>query len=659
MYKLGLGLPNDGSPIDDFVNIPFGSWLGVHNAANPGYLSQVRARWGSSAIFVVRFNFNIQDSIEDSVRQVKEVWPDYVARNGAGPLLCALFNEPDGDEGAHNPDYIGDRIVAFNVALRLAIPGILIAGPNLAHLENYGRLDSWIKVDGLWLNTGLRTAIATYDLVLVHGYADASVVSTYGNAIENPYTRNPEGRLVKNELAAKLWGFSEFSAHAVGHSAPDVRACVSEFAVRLDTYAYPGFNYNNIVCGILFIGDWGGNYNRPECIRRDPETKAGILDGLSKTHQILTPLFMRDSPVADPLPPVVSFPPDVVPAPPEVMMNPIAKRMMVFDPDNLAEADFDQMSATLDLGGIDAFSPKFWNGLTFQGYNNGDRNTYLSPVSLDGCQRIYEEFGARGKLVIPWGVPQGRDWGVEAELAIQIAQRCGGRIETDLEVGGRETATPADDFWIGPYDRIEDYYARLADKGLYVICNVDVRGIRGRYNNADALMLDRIAPYVNRFVSQSYDLYFGGVDWQRLYEDVAWYFNQIGAKEFGIVTEVAVGEGAYERAEYAQQLGAVEFASWEAGNANANLATYTGFARIPTKPYLETIQASTRPEVSDMTDEQREVLSRVATEQYRIVHKELHPLVTRGARRRADAAVTTYDVQLNDLKAAFPDVFPV
>ena len=256
-------------------------------------------------------------------------------------------------------------------------------------------------------------------------------------------------------------------------------------------------------------------------------------------------------------------------------MNPIYKSMMLWEHSNCREQTVADWIATLQSGGIDIFKPKALDGTDFMSryYSHP-----LAPSSLDQIQQQYEQFRAAGIGYLSWVVPNGHDVAAEANLTIEVAKRCGNKIEIDLE--------PYDGFWTGPYSGIPEFFKRLKDAGIWVVCNVDTRG-----NLADPLQLDRIASLIDRHCSQSYDVGFG-VPYKPLYDHAVQYLKQMGAKEIGIVLDARAGTGVVERAEYAQSLGCVEVSCWAADMATA--ATYAGFKAIPlrTTP-VEALHAET------------------------------------------------------------------
>lgn len=604
MHKLGMGAPNDGAPIDALLEMPFGAHLVIHDGAGSlDHLQRVRERYGHDVLVIVRFNHRISDPTQDIVNDFAAWAPVYFSVNGGGhtSLLFTWENEPDGDEGAHTPAYVRDRLIEVNHAIRRALAPryVPLAGPNLAKMGWYDPsiLDLWIE-DGGWRNIGLRNAIATFDLILVHGYGDPQVVRAYRDAIENPHVASPDGTFQPNPLARLPWGFSEYSAHTLSTISPDPKANIVEFTRQL--YLAP-----SCVCGILFIWSWGGYPNRAENIVRDRGTLDGCVESLRMFPQVLTPVFPRP---LDPLPPPTPEPVVPVPTPEpiviiinppqptpggEYFMEPMRKRMMVWNPNSTGERTADHWRRTLhEVGDMDALSIKWWQRDYFMGAVRSHVHP-LVPHTLDDVKRLTDAFKKAGVVHIPWGVPMGHNWRKEADFAADIALACDGLIEIDLEPYGRDTPDTSDDFWVGDWRNIPPFFKHLKDRGVrHVICNFDARDFGSPQGGWRVLHLPEIAPYVDHFCTQSYDVGFN-VPFRPLYDTAVGVMRQVGAKSMGVVADARALLGIADRAHYAQQLGCNELACW-AGDM-AHVATYEGFAAFPLLPYLSTIDGGWVP----------------------------------------------------------------
>lgn len=261
---------------------------------------------------------------------------------------------------------------------------------------------------------------------------------------------------------------------------------------------------------------------------------------------------------------------------PEVTMEPIKKSMMLWQYDHCAERTVAHWVTTLRLGGIDCFRVKSHDGLTLMGKVRGYSHP-LAPVSLDEIERQYETFGAEGIVYMPWCNPLGRDVKAEAALAVEVAKRCGNRLDVDIEVG--------DEFWdvhnpaIGNA-RIPEYFERIANAGIEII--VDTAMFEGW---VEALRLAEIATLIKRLLSQSYWVGFGKPYRDVIAHDVA-EMRRTGVREFGIVGDARATRDEMARATaYAQELGAVEWSCWAADMATPE--TYAGFALIPAAPFLD------------------------------------------------------------------------
>lgn len=596
MHKLGMTAPNDGAPVDTLLDMPFGSHLVIHDGAwSLWFIEQVRARYGHDVLIIVRFNHRISDPTQDIVNDFAAWVPTYrTANGGARSLLFTWENEPDGDEGGHDPRYVRDRLIEVNYAVRRTVGwDVPLAGPNLAKMGWFDAsvLDLWIpdaQDASRWQNIGLRNALATFDLLLVHGYGQPQVVRAYRDAIENPFVADPSGALHPNPLAKMRWGFSEYSAHTLNAISPDPKANIVEFTRAL--YEAP-----RCVCGILFIWSWGGYHRRAENIARDAGTLDGCIESLRGFGQIPTPDFPKVAEPVDPPPPAPEPVVIVTPAPPppggEYYMEPLRKRMMVWNPNGLRERTVDHWRETLhEYGDMDALSIKWWQRDYFMHAVPSHRHP-LVPASLDDVKRLTDAFRAAGVVHIPWGVPMGHDWRREADFAADIALACDGLIEIDLEPYGRDTPNDtSDDFWVGDWAGIPPFFAHLKDRGVrHVICNFDARGKLWQ-----PLRLPEIAQYVDHWCTQSYDVGFN-VPFRPLYDHAVGVMRQVGARSMGVVADARSGLGIADRAQYAQMLGCNELACWAGDAGMATVPTYQGFAAFPLLPYLTLVDGTVAP----------------------------------------------------------------
>lgn len=257
-----------------------------------------------------------------------------------------------------------------------------------------------------------------------------------------------------------------------------------------------------------------------------------------------------------------------------VTMEPMKKSVMLWQYDHTREKTVAEWVTTLRLGAIDCFRVKSHDGLALMGrvYSHP-----LAPVSLDEIERQYEAFGAEGITYMPWCNPLGKDVPAEAALAVEVARRCGNRLDVDIEVGP--------EFWnvhnpaIGNR-RIPEYFQRIADAGIEII--VDTAMFEGW---VEALRLAEVAPYVRRLLSQSYWVGFGKPYRDVIAHDVA-EMRRTGIGEIGIVADVRAKPAEFAAAAaYAQSLGCVEFSGWAADFATP--ASYDGYSCIPTAPFLD------------------------------------------------------------------------
>jgi len=314
----------------------------------------------------------------------------------------------------------------------------------------------------------------------------------------------------------------------------------------------------------------------------------------------------------------------------EGAMEPMKKSIMAWQLNNTREQTVREWVDTLRLGGIDCFRVKSHQHLNWMG------NVYrhpLAPAGLNEIERQYEAFLAEGIWYLPWCVPMGLNVAAEADLAIEVARRCGNRIDVDLEIGV--------DFWdtkrLGTRG-VVDYFARLKDAGLWVM--VDTAMFEGW---VEALALAEIAPYVDRFLSQSYWIGFGRSYEKVIRADVA-EMRRFTAGEIGIVGDVRARPEEFEAAAaLAQSLGCVEMSGWSTDMATP--ASYDGYNRIPSRPFFVDGE---EPVVLEPNQAARDGLN----EQYRIVHRILFPMIPEHLQGEAYAALETYDRQLYPIKAA-------
>ena len=266
-------------------------------------------------------------------------------------------------------------------------------------------------------------------------------------------------------------------------------------------------------------------------------------------------------------------------------MNPMKKSIMLWQADHCREQTVADWGDTLALGDIDCIRVKSHDGLSLMGafYSHP-----LAPVSLDEIQRQYEEFGAGGIVYVPWCNPLGRDVPAEAQLAIDVARRCGNRLDVDIEVGPEfwDVHNPA----IGN-KRIPEYFQRIADAGIEIV--VDTAMFDGW---VEALRLVEIAPLVKRLLSQSYDIGFK-TDYRRLFDHDVAEMRRTGVRELGIVLDARAGKGIAERAAYAQSLGCTEVSCWAADMATPD--TYHGFLMVPSEPFLDDVMPTPPPVPND------------------------------------------------------------
>lgn len=264
--------------------------------------------------------------------------------------------------------------------------------------------------------------------------------------------------------------------------------------------------------------------------------------------------------------------PSPVPIPPveePTAMNPMKKSMMLWQANNCREQSVTDWKQTLDLGGIDTFRLKTHHHLTWMARHYQHP---LAPDSLDTVQRLSEEFLGVGIWFTPWCVPMGLNVRQEADFAIEVARRCGNRIDIDLE--------PYKDFWYVPQvgnGGIPEYFDRLKQAGIHVACDFDARS-----NLWHPLEIERISHLVDRFLTQSYWRGFG-TSYESTIRHAVTVMRQIGAREMGIVADArAPRSEMVAAAAFAQSLGCVEWSCWAADMATPE--TYAGFALIPTDP---------------------------------------------------------------------------
>jgi len=255
-------------------------------------------------------------------------------------------------------------------------------------------------------------------------------------------------------------------------------------------------------------------------------------------------------------------------------MNPIKKSVMLWQFNNCGEQSVPEWGETLALGNIDCFRFKSHDGLFLMGtfYSHP-----LAPNSLDDIQRLYEYFGEGGVVAMPWCNPLGKDVPAEATLAIEVARRCGNRLDVDIEVGPEfwDVHNPA----IGNR-RIPEYFQRIADAGVDIV--VDTAMFDGW---VEALRLPEITHLISRLLSQSYWIGFSKPYRDVISHDVA-EMRRTGAREIGIVADVRASPAEFvAAAAYAQSLGCVEISGWAADMATH--ATYEGYLGVPLRPFVD------------------------------------------------------------------------
>lgn len=583
-----MGAPNGYSNLDDFLDIPFGSVLVLHGDHATDQVKAIRERHPSTRI-VLRLYGGIGGSPDDLAREISRLYLHY-AQWGVHDWIA--WNEPDRtEEGGFSVEYTAVFADRFLSEIRRLSPDIRIHWPAWAHEQRYQDNEQYV-----WIPVAQK-----YDVIDFHAYLSVDYLRAFL-------------RWHSSFFPDKEWMCTEFN-FGLGNAKPTNYGKVLYEAYE-EAYKYPQ-------CSAVhpFIWEW-----------INPEPGGEILNIAGDRYAILgvrqaaiiLPSQYEPSPPQPPEPP--PDPPPPTPEPRRPNMNPIKKSMMLWQHNNCREQTVNEWVETLAIGDIDTFRVKSHQHLNWMG------NVYshpLVPKSLDSIKRLYEEFGAKGIHYIPWCVPMGLDVPQEVNLAVAVAKACGGHIDIDLE--------PYPEFWdvnrVGN-GRIPEYFDRLRQSGITVFCDFDARG-----NLADPLGLERITHLVDRFLTQSYWVGFGS-PYSTVIRHAVSYMQRIGAREMGIVLDARGGRDIPLAAELAQSLGCIEVSCWSADLAD--LRTYEGFGDIPTDPMFS-------PSPEPPNDSQ--VLLSALGEQYRIVHQILHPMI--GAKRRgeAEAAIRTYDEQLNIIKS--------
>ncbi len=649
MHKAGMTAPNDGSLGEGMIAHRYGAYLILHGGPAPfSTLAKIREAQGYDALVLVRFDHRISDPDEDILNDFRSYLPFYRGANGASlrSLVFMWENEPDGQEGEHEPDYIALRLRTVNAALRREFPGIALAGPNFAHDTTYQHLDRWIPQGGGGYApdlTSLRHAVAGFDLLMGHWYTNAAGVDLLGDVFENRWYADPSGTLWANPLYGKPWGLSEYSS--VGfrtNPAPDVEADAYDAIRRAYTRPY-------CVCVLFFMWFWAGAQDgwTGENIRDDPATLRGLDRALRDFPQVLTPILPAPAPADPPSPPPA---PDEPPPPPvdptaEIVEDMAARTALYFWQHNAdyREKTYREFAETardynIQQVWMKAFEGGVWSA-SWDGWYQQDasgNSVYVpAPLAFDGvgkCQQAYEAFREVGVDLWFWGVPQGDTWRQDAAIAIEIGRACGGRIHSDIEGFAEFWNTPR---W-GARD-MPNYCRLIRDAGLRHECSAVMR-----FGEPESFPWAEMHPLLDRVYSQSYwwpD--FKRHDGYNVVEEDIWVMQQLGIprEKMGVCFPRFGSPRELEEAwQMCQEYGIDHIAGyvWQ----GAPLEFFEFFRALPRPPVVV--------EEDELTEEQKAAVRGALDEMYRINHQVIPPLVTNQRfKPNLNAAQTTWDQQLN------------
>lgn len=163
-------------------------------------------------------------------------------------------------------------------------------------------------------------------------------------------------------------------------------------------------------------------------------------------------------------------------------------------------------------------------------------------------EQLAAEVTKQGGQLIPWCVPHGVEPEMELAALDQLANYSGKLLELDLE--------PYSGFWQAARPALVDLVKSLFDRAIEVWVDVDIRPYA-----ASALPLTEIAPYVTRWLSQSYWTTFQIAARSEIQHD-ADLFAGLPSGDWGAILPAAGYQQFQAAAELAAERDASEIGLW-------------------------------------------------------------------------------------------------